>query len=140
MKSHVFYLCFISCSNNEVGVIRNYVKYMDLNSRGGATELVEEWWATKEWADNAVDRDAQGYYYNTVSIAYDIMMTSSNGNVFRVNGPLWGESTGDRWIPLLKASDAELWCFLLSAPEQTNERTIETLVIWEAITFIMTSL
>ena len=40
------------------------------------------------------------------------MMTSSNGNIFRVIGPLWGESTGHRWIPLTKASDAELWCFL----------------------------
>ena len=27
----------------------------------------------------------------------------------RVTGPLWGESNGHRWIPLAKASDAELW-------------------------------
>ena len=39
------------------------------------------------------------------------MMTSSNGNILRVTGPLCGEITGDRWIPLTKASDAELWCF-----------------------------
>ena len=32
-----------------------------------------------------------------------IMMTSSNGNIFRVTGPLWGESTGHRWIPRTKA-------------------------------------
>ena len=38
-------------------------------------------------------------------------MTSSNRNNFRVTGPLWGESTGHRWIPLTKASDTELWCF-----------------------------
>ena len=44
------------------------------------------------------------------------MMTSSNGNIFRVTGPLCGEFTGHRWIPLTKASDAELWCFLWSAP------------------------
>ena len=37
------------------------------------------------------------------------MMTSSNGNIFRATGPFWGESTGDRWIPLKKASDAEFW-------------------------------
>ena len=42
----------------------------------------------------------------------EFMMASSNGNIFRVTGPLWGEFTGDRWIPLTKASDAELWCFL----------------------------
>ena len=49
------------------------------------------------------------------------MMTSPNGSVFRVTGPLWGEFTGHRWIPLTKASDAELWCFIWSAPEWTVE-------------------
>ena len=68
------------------------------------------------------------------------MMTSSNGNMFRVTGPLWGEFTGHQWIPLTKASDAELWCFLWSAPTQTVEWTIDTLVIWDAITPIMMSL
>ena len=45
------------------------------------------------------------------------MMTSSNGNIFRVTGHLCGEFTGLRWIPHTKASDAELWCFLWSASE-----------------------
>ena len=49
------------------------------------------------------------------------MMTSSNGGIFRVTGSLCGEFTGDRRIPLTKASDAELWCFILSAPEYTLE-------------------
>ena len=39
------------------------------------------------------------------------MKTSSNGNVFRVTGSLCGEITVHRWIPLTKASDAELWFF-----------------------------
>ena len=43
------------------------------------------------------------------------IMTSSNGNIFRVTGSLCGEFTGHWWIPLTKASDAELWCFLLCA-------------------------
>ena len=46
------------------------------------------------------------------------MMTSSNGNIFRVTGPLRGEFTGNRWTPLAKASDAELWCILWSVLEQ----------------------
>ena len=50
-----------------------------------------------------------------------IMMTASNGNIFRVTGPLCGAFTSHRWIPLKKASNAELWCFLWSAPEQTVE-------------------
>ena len=53
---------------------------------------------------------------------------------------LGGESTGHRWIPLIKASEAELWCFLWSVSEQTVEQTIETPVIWDAIELIMTSL
>ena len=43
------------------------------------------------------------------------MMTSSNGNIFRVTGSLCGEFTGRRWIPHTKASDTGLWYFLRSA-------------------------
>ena len=45
------------------------------------------------------------------------MMTSSNGDIFRITGHLCGEFTGPLWIPHKKASDAELWCFLWSASE-----------------------
>ena len=41
----------------------------------------------------------------------DNTMTSSNGNIFPDTGPLWGEFTSHRWIPLTKAGDVELWCF-----------------------------
>ena len=61
-----------------------------------------------------------------------VMMTSSNGNIFRVTGHL----CGDRWIPLTKPSDAQLWCFLWSAPQQTVEQTMETSVIRDAIALI----
>ena len=69
------------------------------------------------------------------------MTTSSNENIFRVTGPLWGEYTGHLWIPLTKASDpAELWRFLWSATEQTFKQTIGTSVVWDAIALIMTQL
>ena len=45
------------------------------------------------------------------------MMTSLNGNIFRVIGPSCGEFTGHQWIPRTEASDAELWCILWSAAE-----------------------
>ena len=32
-----------------------------------------------------------------------LMMTSSNGIIFRVAGHLWGESSGHRWVPLTNA-------------------------------------
>ena len=44
------------------------------------------------------------------------MMTSSDGNMFRVTGPLCGEFTGDGWIPLTKASDADILMFSLICP------------------------
>ena len=69
-----------------------------------------------------------------------IMMTPSNGNIFRITGPLCGETTGQRRIPLTKASDAKLWCFLWSAPEETVQPTIEMPVIWDAIASIMAPL
>ena len=65
------------------------------------------------------------------------MMTSPNGNTSRVTGTLWGEFTGDQWIPFTKASDAGLSRFLWSSPEQTVESTIETPAIWDAIQNIM---
>ena len=46
--------------------------------------------------------------FSVIIVSAGSMMTSSNGNIFRVTGPFWG----DRWIPLTKASDAELCCFL----------------------------
>ena len=50
-------------------------------------------------------------------------MTSPNGNVFRVSGHLSGEFTGHWWIPLKKASEAELWCFLCFAPKRLSKRS-----------------
>ena len=49
-------------------------------------------------------------------------------------------TSGHRCIPLTKASDAGLWCFLWSASEQTVEWTIETPVNWNAIALMVTSL
>ena len=49
-------------------------------------------------------------------------------------------STVCRWIPFTKSSDAELWYFLRSGPEQTVEQTIATPMIWDVIALIMTSL
>ena len=64
------------------------------------------------------------------------MMTSSNRNIFRVTGPLWGEFTGHQRIPL-KASDVELWCFLdlhlnKRLSKQSRRRWFETpsLPLW----------
>ena len=55
------------------------------------------------------------------------MMTSSNERVFfRVTDPLWEEFTGDQWIPLTKASDAELWCLSNCLSKRGRRRWFET--------------
>ena len=52
------------------------------------------------------------------------MMTAPNGNIFRVTGPLCGEFTSHRWIPLTKTSDVGLWCFLdLSLNKRLSNRS-----------------
>ena len=53
---------------------------------------------------------------------------------------LCGEFTGPRWIPHTKASAAELWCFLWSAPEHMIEKTIVRLVICKFISICVVGL
>ena len=67
------------------------------------------------------------------------MMTSSVGNIFRVTGLLWGDSTGHRWIPLTKAMQWREALIFLSAHDQTVEQVTETQAIWDAMT-LMTSM
>ena len=60
--------------------------------------------------------------YMTISVVFrkrgrEIMMTWSNGSIFRVTGPLCGEFTGHRWVPLTESCDADLLCFLWAMPE-----------------------
>ena len=52
-----------------------------------------------------------------IFIIHISMMTSLNGNIFRITGPLCGQFTGHRSIPHTKASEAELWYFIWSAPQ-----------------------
>ena len=70
-----------------------------------------------------------GWIYNTCSmfcwLVITNMMTSSNENIFRINGPLCGEYIGHRRIPLTKASDMELWCFFdLHLNERLDKQSI----------------
>ena len=74
-----------------------------------------------------------------VNLSDELLMTSSNGNIFRVTGLFRGIHRSPANSPH-KAGDAELWCFLWSTPEPTVEQTIKTPVIWDAIALITTSL
>ena len=65
------------------------------------------------------------------------MMTSSNGNIFRVTGPLCGEFTGPAERPVMRR-------FEVFSDLRLNKRLSKHismgLVIWDAIALIMTSL
>ena len=74
--------------------------------------LPERWWIMGTGVCECVCT-LPGYVDGSL---FTIMMVSSNGNIFRVTGPLCGEFTGHLWITLTKVSNAELWCFLWSAP------------------------
>ena len=54
---------------------------------------------------------------------HPFMMTSSNGNIFRVSGHLWGEFTGSRWLPRTKASDAERVFFDLCRNKRLSKQS-----------------
>ena len=69
--------------------------------------------------------------YSTVYSGADQRKHHSSASLAFVPG------TGE--FPAQMASNVKLWCFLWSVPEQTNEQTIETPVIWDAIALIMTS-
>ena len=74
-----------------------------------------------------MDKSLLGYslwIYNIHKVL-NIMMTLSYWNIFRVTGPLWEKPLG---------------CFLWSVPEQTVVQTVKTLLIWDVVTLIMTSL
>ena len=66
------------------------------------------------------------------------MMTSSNGDIFRVNGPLGGEFSDHWWIPLINASDGSFGVFFDLRLNKHLRRRID--MIWKAIAPIMTSL
>ena len=50
------------------------------------------------------------------------MMTSSNGNIFRVTGHLCGEFTGPRWIPRTKAQSFDVF-FDLRLNKQLSKKS-----------------
>ena len=75
------------------------------------------------------------------NVYFNVTHTYSRHNDMKTISPLLAICNGNfptdhQGIPLTKASDAELWCFLWCVPEQTIER----LVIWDAIAATMTSL
>ena len=71
---------------------------------------------------------------------YANMMTSSNGNIFSVTGPLCGEFIGHLWIPPYKGQWRGALMFSLICAWTNGWDTIETPMIWDAMALIMAPL
>ena len=65
--------------------------------------------------------ELEGAYANGEVIVQHIHDVVIKWKHFPRYWPLCGEFADNRWIPFTKASDAELWYFLWSAPEQMVE-------------------
>ena len=65
-------------------------------------------------------------------------MTPSNGNIFRVTGPLWGESTVTGGF-LLQGPVVQSFVVFFDLRLNKGLAKIETPVIWNTIALIMTS-
>ena len=50
-------------------------------------------------------------------------VTSRFGNAVRITSPLWGESNGNRWIPLTKDQKCGSLIFFVCRPHVSNEQT-----------------
>ena len=79
--------------------------------------------APSDWQKRAADKCPNSRLYLRPHLAmvrtpllYPTMMTSSNGNIFRVTGPLCGEFNGYRWIPLKKpvTRSVDVFCLCLN--------------------------
>ena len=109
----------LSCDDPTViGLTLSYHHILHLTSKllGQKYMDVREYWSENYLQSAVIQIQIQFKFNSKVELSWPTA-TSSNGNIFRVTGPLWREFTSHRRIPLTKASDAELWWFLCSAPE-----------------------
>ena len=90
------------------------------------------------WFICKVKRVIKGHRFDCEESRTWGMMTSSNGNIFRVTGLLCGEFTGYRWIPRTQRPVTRSFDAFFDL--RLNKRLSKQLVIRDAIALIMTSL
>ena len=96
--------------------IRNFDVFFDVSANNLSDKHSSCRWFDTPWRFSGFT--AMNSWSGYVGVMSDhwgplcVKMTSSNGSIFRVTGPLCGEFTAHWWIPRTNASHAELWCFL----------------------------
>ena len=108
-ESWTFMAISYNTQTKNTEICKRYTVYLTAQT----SQISGSFFSMYRWYKNYQVTCAQlfGWEYIWDKPGYTSMMTSSNENIFHVTGPLCGEFTGHRWIPLTKASDAELWCF-----------------------------
>ena len=105
-------------------MIFSFAKYFETPAKIKIEQITPDFWLDDEKKKYAKYKSME-IYLSTIYLHNNSMMPDgvikTNGNIFRVTGHLCWELTGHRWILHTKASDAELWCFIWSAPEWTVE-------------------
>ena len=77
------------------------------------------WLTSDSWVSPFFTRlETSWQHYKISRCIQEIAWRRHQMGTFSALLALWGESTGQRWIPHTKASDAEFWSFLWSSPEQ----------------------
>ena len=68
-------------------------------SMGNSSDVLQQWAINFIWVCTPLYATKITVYTTKQSPDFLVLMTSSNGNIFHVTGPLCGEFTGSRWIP-----------------------------------------
>ena len=101
------------CSTHSETILNNFVKSFIRNNTQGPDNL------SKRKHNKTVLWDILYTLGSWWRHQMELFSAICAGNtIFR---HLCWEFTGHRWIPRTKASDAELWCFLWSAPKRLNK-------------------
>ena len=61
------------------------------------------------------------------------VVTSGDGNAFHIAGPLWRESTGDRWIPLTKGQQCEKRYHVIRSSWRHDSASVYMYVPWNPV-------
>ena len=102
---------------NVIYNIKSYIAEKAFHFRGGSRWLHGSFPLAKITTACKYLKFFRMQHRDPLILYFKCMMTTSNGNIFRVIDHLCMEFTGHQWIPRTKASEAELWCFLWSAPK-----------------------
>ena len=105
VSSAIYTVYFTACVNKNCTCIHkqiriNYIHPIHLNVSNAKAK-------SKKCYFEASQHKIILKYHSCYTQCKEYMMTSSNGNIFSLTGPLWGESTCHRWIRFTKASN--LW-------------------------------